>query len=45
MVYDRAEGTEIQWKEEKDLTRKVEIKKQRNKSQSSLSESARNDLC
>ncbi|WVQ74795.1 hypothetical protein IAR50_004401 [Cryptococcus sp. DSM 104548] len=30
-VYDKAEGTEIQWKEEKDLTKKIEIKKQRNK--------------
>ncbi|ODN92780.1 nucleosome assembly protein 1-like 1 [Cryptococcus wingfieldii CBS 7118] len=31
-VYDKAVGTEIQWKEEKDLTKKIEIKKQRNKS-------------
>lgn len=31
-VYDRAEGTDIKWKEDKDLTKKVEIKKQRNKS-------------
>ena len=30
-VYDRAEGSEIKWKEDKDLTKKVEIKKQRNK--------------
>ncbi|KAJ7143864.1 NAP-domain-containing protein [Mycena epipterygia] len=30
-VYDRAVGTEIVWKEEKDLTREWEIKKQRNK--------------
>ncbi|KAI0040572.1 NAP-domain-containing protein [Auriscalpium vulgare] len=30
-VYDRAIGTEIQWKEEKDLTKEFEIKKQRNK--------------
>ncbi|WVQ81950.1 hypothetical protein IAT38_004077 [Cryptococcus sp. DSM 104549] len=30
-VYDRASGSEIKWKEEKDLTKKVEIKKQRNK--------------
>lgn len=31
-VYDRAIGTEIKWKEEKDLTKEFEIKKQRNKS-------------
>ena len=31
-VYDRAIGTEIRWKEEKDLTKEFEIKKQRNKS-------------
>ncbi|WVN90194.1 uncharacterized protein L203_105430 [Cryptococcus depauperatus CBS 7841] len=30
-VYDKAVGTEVRWKEEKDLTKKVEIKKQRNK--------------
>ncbi|CAE6440106.1 unnamed protein product [Rhizoctonia solani] len=30
-IYDRAVGTEIKWKEEKDLTKAVEIKKQRNK--------------
>jgi nucleosome assembly protein 1-like 1 len=30
-VYDRAIGTEIKWKEEKDLTKEFEIKKQRNK--------------
>ena len=30
-IYDRAVGTEIKWKEEKDLTNAVEIKKQRNK--------------
>ncbi|WVQ68212.1 uncharacterized protein L199_006419 [Kwoniella botswanensis] len=30
-VYDKAIGHEIKWKEEKDLTKKVEIKKQRNK--------------
>lgn len=30
-VYDKAEGDEVKWKEEKDLTKKVEIKKQRNK--------------
>jgi nucleosome assembly protein 1-like 1 len=30
-VYDRAIGTEIRWKEEKDLTKEFEIKKQRNK--------------
>lgn len=31
LVYDLAKGTEIKWKENKDLTKKVEIKKQRNK--------------
>jgi hypothetical protein len=31
-VYDKAVGHEIKWKEDKDLTKKVEIKKQRNKS-------------
>jgi len=31
-VYDRAIGHEIKWKGDKDLTKKVEIKKQRNKS-------------
>ncbi|CAE6436181.1 unnamed protein product [Rhizoctonia solani] len=30
-MYARAEGTKIKWKEEKDLTKTVEIKKQRNK--------------
>jgi len=30
-VYDRAIGTTIKWKEEKDLTKEFEIKKQRNK--------------
>ncbi|KAF7368665.1 NAP-domain-containing protein [Mycena venus] len=30
-VYDRAVGSDIVWKEEKDLTREWEIKKQRNK--------------
>ncbi|OAX39399.1 NAP-domain-containing protein [Rhizopogon vinicolor AM-OR11-026] len=30
-VYDRAIGTDIKWKEEKDLTKEFEIKKQRNK--------------
>lgn len=33
-IYDRAEGTEIKWKTGKDLTVKVETKKQRNKSES-----------
>lgn len=33
-VYDRAIGTEIKWKEDKDLTKEFEIKKQRNKSRS-----------
>lgn len=32
-VYDKAVGHEIKWKEDKDLTKKVEIKKQRNKSE------------
>jgi nucleosome assembly protein 1-like 1 len=35
-VYDRAIGTEIKWKEDKDLTKEFEIKKQRNKSKSLL---------
>ncbi|EJT99157.1 NAP-domain-containing protein [Dacryopinax primogenitus] len=30
-LYDHAEGTTIDWKEDKDLTKAVEIKKQRNK--------------
>ncbi|KAG8221735.1 nucleosome assembly protein [Butyriboletus roseoflavus] len=30
-VYDRAIGTEIKWREDKDLTKEFEIKKQRNK--------------
>jgi len=30
-VYDKAIGTEIKWKEDKDLTKEFEIKKQRNK--------------
>jgi nucleosome assembly protein 1-like 1 len=33
-VYDKAVGHEIKWKEDKDLTKTVEIKKQRNKSES-----------
>lgn len=33
-MYDKAIGHEIKWKEDKDLTKKVEIKKQRNKSRS-----------
>lgn len=32
-MYDRAIGTEIKWKEEKDLTKKFEVKRQRNKSE------------
>ena len=32
-VYDRAIGTTIDWKEDKDLTKTFEIKKQRNKSE------------
>jgi nucleosome assembly protein 1-like 1 len=31
LVYDHAEGDKIEWKEDKDLTHKVETKKQRNK--------------
>ena len=31
LVYDRAEGCTIHWKEDKDLTHKIETKKQRNK--------------
>jgi nucleosome assembly protein 1-like 1 len=30
-VYEKAVGHTIKWKEGKDLTKKVEIKKQRNK--------------
>ncbi|QRV98922.1 Nucleosome assembly protein (NAP) [Ceratobasidium sp. AG-Ba] len=30
-MYQRAKGTKIQWKEDKDLTKTIEIKKQRNK--------------
>jgi nucleosome assembly protein 1-like 1 len=36
-LYDRAIGTTIRWKEEKDLTKEFEIKKQRNKSASDIS--------
>lgn len=32
-MYDHAIGTEIKWKEDKDLTKEFEIKKQRNKSE------------
>ena len=32
-MYDHAIGTEIKWKEEKDLTKKFEVKRQRNKSE------------
>jgi nucleosome assembly protein 1-like 1 len=32
LVYENAVGTTIQWKEDKDLTKEFEIKKQRNKS-------------
>ncbi len=32
-VYDRSIGTEIRWKEDQDLTKEFEIKKQRNKSE------------
>lgn len=33
-VYDKAIGHDIKWKKDKDLTKKVEVKKQRNKSES-----------
>ena len=36
-VYDKAVGTESKWKEGKNLTVQTEIKKQRNKSESSFS--------
>ena len=36
-IYDRAIGTEIKWKEDKDLTKKFEVKRQRNKSEPLLS--------
>jgi hypothetical protein len=32
-VYDKAIGSDIKWKKDKDLTKKVEVKKQRNKSE------------
>ena len=32
-IYERALGTQIKWKEDKDLTKEVEVKKQRNKSE------------
>lgn len=31
-VYSRAEGTVIDWKEDQDLTKLIELRKQRNKS-------------
>lgn len=34
-MFDHAKGTQIVWKEDKDLTKEIEIKKQRNKSASS----------
>jgi nucleosome assembly protein 1-like 1 len=34
-IFDHAKGTQIVWKEDKDLTKEIEIKKQRNKSASS----------
>ena len=34
--YARAEGTKIDWKEDKDLTKEYEIRKQRNKSELAL---------
>lgn len=39
-VYDKAVGSDIKWKEGKDLTKKVEIKKQRNKSESRVGDVA-----
>ena len=39
-VYDKAVGTEIKWKEGKNLTVQTEIKKQRNKSESCPQKSA-----
>lgn len=35
-MYDHAIGTEIKWKEDKDLTKEFEVKKQRNKSEFSV---------
>ncbi len=35
-IYDHAEGDSIVWKEDKDLTTRTEVKKQRNKSEFSL---------
>ena len=35
-MYDHAIGTEIKWKEDKDLTKEFEVKKQRNKSENPL---------
>lgn len=40
-MYDKAIGQDIKWKEEKDLTKKVEIKKQRNKSERTSTTSRR----
>ena len=31
-VYERSAGVTIKWKEDKDLTKEIEVKKQRNKS-------------
>lgn len=31
-MFDHAKGTQIIWKEDKDLTKEIEIKKQRNRS-------------
>ena len=36
-VYDRAVGHEIKWKEDKNLTQEIEVKRQRNKGQFNLS--------
>lgn len=42
-MYERSIGTKIQWKEDKDLTKEFEIKKQRNKSTSFPSQRVFND--
>jgi nucleosome assembly protein 1-like 1 len=36
-VYEKAVGCDIRWKDEKDLTKSFEIRKQRNKSKCSIS--------
>jgi nucleosome assembly protein 1-like 1 len=42
-IYDHAEGDKIEWKDGKDLTVRVESKKQRNKSMYSFNYAARSD--